>query len=136
MTILLDHLIVPSRNPVTAAQSLADILGVPWEQAVGHFTPVYLSGTLTLDFDKRDKFESHHYAFHVSETQFDDIFGRVQTAGIKYRSTPTGADDMELNPWLGGRNFYWTDDDGHIWEVLTVSYARQAPVGSSSDSTQ
>ena len=99
MTILLDHLIVPSRNPVTAALSLADILGVPLEQAVGHFTPEYLSGTLTLD--KRDKFESHHYAFHVSETQFDDIFGRVQAAGIKYRSTPTGADDMELNPRLG-----------------------------------
>ena len=47
MTILFDHLIVPSRKPVTSAQSLADILGVPWEQAVGHFTPVYLNGTLT-----------------------------------------------------------------------------------------
>jgi hypothetical protein len=33
---------------------------------------------------------------------------------------------------MGGRNFYWNDSDGHIWEVLTVSYARQhpeAPVG-------
>jgi hypothetical protein len=38
---------------------------------------------------------------------------------------PLGPDDQQLNTRLGGRNFYWTDKDGHIWEVLTVSYARQ-----------
>ena len=133
MAILLDHLIVPSRDPVASARSLATLLGTPWEAARGHFTPVYANETLTLDFAEREQFDSHHYFFHVSEVEFDHIFTRVQAAGIKYRSSPRGPEDLALNTRLGGRNFYWTDDDGHIWEVLTVSYARQqsgAPVGS------
>jgi catechol 2,3-dioxygenase-like lactoylglutathione lyase family enzyme len=125
MAILLDHLIVPSHNPVDGAESLATILGVPWEPQVGHFTPVYVNESLTLDFDLRDQFASHHYCFHVSEEEFDGILARVQAAGIKHRSTPRGDDDLQINTRLGGRNFYWTDRDGHNWEVLTVSYARQ-----------
>jgi len=124
MAILLDHLIVPSCHPVAAAQSLAGILGVAWEAERGHFTPVYVNTTLTLDFAQRESFDSHHYCFQVSDAEFDDIFARVRAAGIPYRSTPRGADDLQLNTRLGGRNFYWTDSDGHIWEVLTVSYAR------------
>ena len=125
MAILLDHLIVPSHDPVASAQSLASILGVPWETERGHFTPVYVNETLTLDFAERPQFNSHHYCFHVSDAEFDGIFARVQAAGIIHRSTPRGPDDQQLNTRLGGRNFYWTDNDGHIWEVLTVSYARQ-----------
>jgi hypothetical protein len=125
MAILLDHLIVPSHNPVSSAESLATILSVPWETQVGHFTPVYVNESLTLDFDQREQFASHHYCFHVSDEEFDGIFERVQAAGIKHRSTPRGDDDLQINTRLGGRNFYWTDSDGHNWEVLTVSYARQ-----------
>jgi catechol 2,3-dioxygenase-like lactoylglutathione lyase family enzyme len=127
MAILLDHLIVPSRNPVSAAQGLASILDVPWEAERGHFTPVYVNATLTLDFAQRQEFNSHHYCFHVSDEEFDGIFARVQAANIVYRSTPRGPDDLQLNRRMGGRNFYWTDSDGHIWEVLTVSYARPQP---------
>jgi catechol 2,3-dioxygenase-like lactoylglutathione lyase family enzyme len=133
MAILLDHLIVPSRHPAAAARSLATLLGTPWEEARGHFTPVYVNDTLTLDFAEREQFASHHYCFHVSEEEFDQILARVQAAGIKYRSSPRGPDDMSLNTRMGGRNFYWTDNDGHIWEVLTRSYARRessVPVGS------
>ena len=125
MTILLDHLIVPSHNPVASAKSLAGLLDVPWEAEGGHFTPVYVNDTLTLDFAERGSFASHHYCFHVTDDAFDGIFDRVRAAGITYRSTPLGSDDLQLNTRLGGRNFYWTDSDGHIWEVLTVSYARQ-----------
>jgi catechol 2,3-dioxygenase-like lactoylglutathione lyase family enzyme len=125
MAILLDHLIVPSHNPVASAQFLADLLGVPWEAERGHFTPVYVNADLTLDFAQREQFDWHHYCFHVSEAEFDSIFARVGAAGITYRSTPLGDHDMQINTRLGGRNFYWNDSDGHIWEVLTVSYARQ-----------
>ena len=127
MAILLDHLIVPSRNPVPSAQSLAGILGVPWEAERGHFTPVYVNAPLTIDFAQREQFASHHYCFNVSDEEFDGIFVRVLAAGITYRSTPQGPDALQLNTRLGGRNFYWNDSDGHIWEVLTVSYARQHP---------
>ena len=125
MAILLDHVIVPSRSPIASAEAFAGILGVAWEAKVGHFTPVYVNETLTLDFEEAERFESHHFCFHVSDEEFDGIFARVRKSGVTYRSTPLGPDDLKLNTRMGGRNFYWNDEDGHIWEVLTVSYARQ-----------
>ena len=124
MTIRLDHLIVPSHNPVEGAKVLAGLLGVPWEESRGPFTPVYANETLTLDFAEREQFESHHYCFQVSADEFDAIFGRIRAARIKYRSRPRGEDDMQINPRLGGKNLYWEDADRHLWEILTVSYAR------------
>jgi catechol 2,3-dioxygenase-like lactoylglutathione lyase family enzyme len=129
MAIRLDHLIVPSRNPVASAKLLADLLRVPWEESRGSFTPVHVNDTLTLDFADREGFASHHYCFHVGDADFDAIFGRIREGGIKYRSRPRGDDDMQINTRLGGKNLYWTDADGHVWEILTVSYARdEAPV--------
>jgi hypothetical protein len=130
MTIRLDHLIVPSHDRVAAARSLAGLLAVPWadSEPQSSFTPVYVNETLTLDFADRDAFEGHHYCFHVSEADFDAIFGRIEAAAITYRSTPRGADDMQINRRLGGKNLYWQDADQHLWEILTVSYARpEAP---------
>ena len=60
----------------------------------------------------------------MTETDFDAIHGRIQAAGIPYRSTPLGETDMRINRRLGGKDLYWNDADGHIWEILTVSYAR------------
>ena len=125
MAIALDHLIVPAHDPVASAKFLAELLGVPWEAVRGHFTPVYVNETLTLDFAARDKFDSHHYCFRVSDAEFDDIFGRITATGIRYRSQPNGPTDMQINTRLGGRNVYLTDANQHIWEILTVSYARQ-----------
>ena len=124
MAIRLDHVIVPSHNQMEGAKFLAGLLDVPWREAHGHFTPVYVNDTLTLDFDTREKFESHHFCFHVSDSDFDAIFGRIQASGITYRSTPRGENDKRINTRLGGKNVYWDDADGHIWEILTVSYAR------------
>lgn len=127
MAITLDHVIVPSRNRVAGAKFLADLLQVPWQQAhgsQGQFTPVYVNETLTLDFADRERFESHHFCFRVSDGEFDAIFDRIKTAGIRYRSRPRGENDMQINTRLGGKNLYWEDADGHLWEILTVSYAR------------
>jgi catechol 2,3-dioxygenase-like lactoylglutathione lyase family enzyme len=124
MAIALDHLIVPSRDRLASARALAGLLGVPWAPAQGTFTPVYVTDSLTLDFASRDQFESHHYCFRVTDAEFDQIFGRLQAAGIPYRSHPRGEDDMQINTRLGGKNVYWADADGHLWEILTVSYAR------------
>jgi catechol 2,3-dioxygenase-like lactoylglutathione lyase family enzyme len=123
MPIVIDHLIVPAHDPVASAELLAHLLGVAWETG-GHFTPVYVNDTLTLDFAKRDKFDSHHYCFRVGDAEFDAVFGRLKAAGIAYRSQPNGPDDGQINTRLGGRNIYWNDANGHVWEILTVSYAR------------
>jgi catechol 2,3-dioxygenase-like lactoylglutathione lyase family enzyme len=124
MAIALDHLIVPAHDPVASAEMLARLLGVPWEQERGSFTPVHVNDGLTLDFARREGFEGHHYCFRVTEAEFDAIFGRVTAAHLIYRSRPHGPDDMQINTRMGGRNIYWNDANGHVWEILTVSYAR------------
>jgi len=128
MAIRLDHVIVPSHDRVAGARALAELLNVPWEVSRGDFSPVYVNDTLTLDFANREEFERHHLCFHVSDEEFDGIFGRIEAAGITYRSSPHGEDDMLINRRLGGKNLYWKDADGHLWEMLTVSYAQaEAP---------
>jgi len=124
MAIRLDHIIVPSHDRVEAAKLLAGLLDVPWEAPRGDFAPVYVNETLTLDFAERPQFESHHICFHVEDAEFDAILARIRAAKITYRSRPHGDDDMKINTRLGGKNLYWKDADGHLWEILTVSYAR------------
>ena len=124
MTIQLDHLIVPARDPIASAQCLAGLLGVPWQASQGHFTPVYVNDGTTLDFARREPVEALHVCFRIGDAEFDAIFARLERAGIPYRSQPRGENDMTINTRLGGKNVYWEDADGHLWEILTVSYAR------------
>jgi len=127
MSVHLDHLMVPSRNKVASAKLLAELLGVPWSPTgVGPFVPVYVNDGLTLDFDEwAEPLPSIHYCFRVDERDFDAILERIAAAGIPYRSNVHGAVDRRVGTYGGGRNVYWNEPDGHQWEMLTVSYARQ-----------
>lgn len=127
MTIQLDHTIVPSRHKSASAQRLAELLGVPWgKAAAGPFAAVYVNDGLTLDFiDTDGDFPVYHFCFRVSQDEFDAILGRIRAAGIPYRSTVRGPVDMQVDTQFGGSGIYWNDPDGHQWEMLTVSYARQ-----------
>jgi catechol 2,3-dioxygenase-like lactoylglutathione lyase family enzyme len=124
----LDHQIVPARDRVAAAQRLADVLGVPWaaQASAGPFSAVYVSESLTLDFDTHaGPLPVLHYAFRVGDAAFDAIVSRLHALGIAYRSTPHGPVDRQINTLHGGRIVYWSEPDGHVWEALTQSYARQ-----------
>jgi hypothetical protein len=127
MPIALDHLMVPSRDRVASAKQLGELLGVPWSATgVGPFAPVYVSDGFTIDFDTwSEPFPRIHYCFRVSEDEFDSILGRIRAAGIAYRSDVHGPGDNEINTRHGGRIVYWNEPDGHYWEMLTQSYARQ-----------
>ena len=128
MSIHLDHLIVPSKNRVAAAKLLAQLLGVPWSEqgSVGPFSPVYVNSGLTLDFDQwTEAIPKQHYCFRVEQDKFDAILSRIKTAGISYRSLPHGPDDHTVNPAFGGNLVYWSEPDGHVWELLTDSYERR-----------
>ncbi|MCY1163251.1 VOC family protein [Polaromonas sp.] len=126
MTIHLDHTIVPSRHKVASAKLLAELLGVPWSATgIGPFAPVFVNEGLTLDFmDTDEGFPVYHFCFRVSQQEFDAILARIQAAGISYRSTVRGPDDMRVSDFMGGSGIYWNQPDGHQWEMLTVSYAR------------
>jgi catechol 2,3-dioxygenase-like lactoylglutathione lyase family enzyme len=127
MAIELDHTIVPTRNKLASAALLAELLGVPWAPTgPGPFAPVYVNAGLTLDFiDTDEDFPVYHFCFRVSEAEFDAILARLQARGIAYRSSVRGPQDMQVNTDYGGRMLYWNVPDGHQWEMLTVSYARQ-----------
>jgi hypothetical protein len=132
LRIELDHQIVPARNRQAASQRLADVLGVPWspQAAAGPFSAVYVSDGLTLDFDTHDAQHGAlpvlHYCFRVDNATFDAIVSRLHALGIVSRSTPHGLADGRINTEHGGRIVYWSEPDGHVWEALTVSYARRA----------
>jgi len=129
VSIELDHTIVPSHTKVASAKLLAELLGVPWaESGPGPFSPVYVNGGLTLDFIETDEpFPIYHFCFRVSDAEFDAILARITAAGIQYRSSVRGPMDMKINTGYGGRMLYWNEPDGHQWEMLTVSYARESP---------
>ena len=122
MAIELNHTIVPARDKVASAKFFARLFGLSFdENAVGYFAPVRVNQTLTLDYDDDvDRFDVHHYAFKVSEAEFDTIFGRIQTEGLPYGSEPHALGDRALNHRGGGRGVYFRDPNGHILELLTV----------------
>jgi catechol 2,3-dioxygenase-like lactoylglutathione lyase family enzyme len=127
MTVHLDHIMVPARDKLASAKLLAGLLDVPWsETGTGPFAPVFLNDGLTLDFDEwSEPFPLIHYCFRVSQGEFDAILARIKAAGIAYRSNVHGPVDSRVDTEHGGSIVYWNEPDGHQWEMLTVSYARQ-----------
>jgi catechol 2,3-dioxygenase-like lactoylglutathione lyase family enzyme len=119
MSITLNHTIVPAHDKENSARWFAEIFGLEYGGLQGHFAPVQVNETLTLDFDNADGFKSHHYAFHVSEEEFDAILGRVQHGGHAFGSEPFAQDNGEINRRRGGRGVYFRDTNGHSWELLT-----------------
>lgn len=130
MTIRLDHTIVPAKDKTASATFFAEIFGLSVKPG-GYFTQVQINESLTFDFadtpeawggpgfDPRTG-NSHHYAFHVSDAEFDGIFGRVKARGIAYGSGPDHHTDGKLYTRRGGRGFYFEDPYGHLLEVMTV----------------
>ena len=119
MTFKIDHTIVPSHDKEEAAKFIGRMFGFEYTGSTGHFAPVQVSDSITLDFDNRENFESHHYAFYVSDEDFDGTLARIQAEGVTYGSLPGSQDDMQINTRRGGRGFYFRDKDGHSWELLT-----------------
>jgi catechol 2,3-dioxygenase-like lactoylglutathione lyase family enzyme len=119
MAIELNHTIVPARDPKTSAQFLADILGVSVDPPLSHFTPVTLANHVTLDYDQHDEFDAHHYAFQVSDEEFDAAFARIQQGGITHYADPACRQAGQIYRSGGRRGTYFRDPDGHLMEILT-----------------
>src|SRR5258705_13294427 len=90
MSVQLNHTIVAARDKKAAAEFLATILGLAVGAPFGPFLGVETGNGVTLDFvdSQADRIEPQHYAFLVSEEEFDAIFGRIQQAGIAYYADP------------------------------------------------
>jgi catechol 2,3-dioxygenase-like lactoylglutathione lyase family enzyme len=119
MSITFNHTIVPARDKEASAHFFARIFGLSYDGPMSHFAPVRVNAELTLDFDNAESFEHHHYAFHVSDEEFDHIFERIQAAGIPWGSDPRNMENRQLNARKGGRGVYFRDPNGHVLELLT-----------------
>ncbi len=126
MGIELNHTIVPARDKEESARFYERMFGFKYEGPMGHFAPIKIpTQRLTLDFDNRESFNTQHYAFKVSEAEFDEIFGRIVDAGLVYGSEPSSPENMEINHWNGGRGVYFRDPSGHLLELLTRDYTAE-----------
>lgn len=114
---------MPARDKEASARFYEMMFGFEYVGPMGHFTPVRIpSQSLTLDFDQDEGFTPRHYAFKVSEAEFDAIFEKVVAAKLPYGSGPFAAEDMQINHWNGGRGVYFRDPSGHLLELLTRDY--------------
>jgi len=123
MSIELNHTIVAARDRLASATFLASILGLTAPRAFGPFMVVETANGVSLDFiDAGDDITSQHYAFLVSESDFDAIFGRIQAQALPYWADPARRRPGEINHNDGGRGVYFPDPDGHLLEIITRPY--------------
>ncbi|KYF54685.1 bleomycin resistance protein [Sorangium cellulosum] len=123
MSVQLNHTIVPARDKKTSATFLSEILGLAAPVPFGHFLAVQLDNGVTLDFvDSPNEFQPMHYAFLVSEAEFDAIFGRIRERKLQYWADPRAQHPGEINHNDGGRGVYFPDPDGHFLEIITRPY--------------
>ncbi len=123
MGVALNHTIVRVRDKEASARFLADILGLEPPTTYGPFTVVQLGNDVSLDYaDDHGEPHPQHYAFLVSEGEFDQIHGRIMERGLTYWADPGHRHPGQINTNDGGRGVYWDDPDGHVLEILTVPY--------------
>src|SRR5437660_11577680 len=119
MPITLNHTIVPSHDKEESAQFFARMFGLNYSGPAGHFAQVRVNGDLAFDWDNRERFESHHYAFVVSDSEVEEIFARLKAEGVTYGSGPTSPRDGENNHRRGARGTHIADLEETPVESMT-----------------
>src|SRR5688500_2716132 len=123
MPVQLNHTIVRARDPEASAAFLSEVLGMGPVVHHAPFFEIEVDNGVSLDFMQVDEdIVGQHYAFLVSEEDFDAIFGRIQERGLEYFADPHATQPGEINTHDGGRGLYWADPDGHWLEIITRPY--------------
>ena len=123
MSVELNHTIVQATDQEAAARFMADVFGLAEPQPFGPFLVVRTANGVSLDFmQSSGPVTPQHYAFLVSEPEFDAIFDRVKARGLSYWADPRGERPSEINHNDGGRGVYFSDPSGHFLEIITRPY--------------
>ena len=123
MTAQLNHTIVQARDKDTSARFLTELLGLSPPTPYGPFVVVELGNGVSLDYvTTDDAIAAQHYAFLVSEAEFDEIHARILERGLEFWADPFHRQPGRINTNDGGRGVYWDDPDGHRLEIITVPY--------------
>ncbi|RZU02966.1 VOC family protein [Rivibacter subsaxonicus] len=126
MGVQLNHTIIWCRDKQASAAFLTGLLGLPAAVPFGPMLVVRLDNDVSVDFYENDgEISLQHYAYLVSEAEFDAIFARIRERGLSYWADPAKLQAAEIYRLHGGRGVYFDDPDGHLLEVMTRPY----PVG-------
>jgi len=119
----LNHTIVWCSDKNRSSTFLTEILGRPEAKPFYHFLVVELDNGVSLDFyEKEGPVARQHYAFLITETDFDGVLGRIEAQGLSYWADPAQSQPGQFNRHDGGRGLYFEDPDGHLLEVITRPY--------------
>lgn len=129
MAIRLNHTIAAAHDKAASATFLTEILGLPAPLLVGPFAVIQVGDT-SLDYMNVEDYRSdangeivpQHYAFLVTEAEFDEIFGRIRRRQLPYWADPGRHEQDQINTWDGGRGVYFNDLNGHLLEIITRPY--------------
>ena len=122
MPISFNHTIVASRDKQQSAEFLAELFGLPSPKPFGPFMVVGLEHDASLDYadaPEGEEIRRQHYAFLVSEEDFDAIYGKIASRGLRHWADPGKNRPGEINHNHGGRGVYFPDPSGHAMEILT-----------------
>ncbi|SEM05099.1 VOC family protein [Streptacidiphilus jiangxiensis] len=129
MSVELNHTIVHARDNRESAAFLARVLGLEVGPEWGPFVPVATANGVTLDFATipAESIVMQHYAFLVSDEEFDAAFARIEAEGVPYWADPHLKQPGEINHHHGGRGVYFLDPSGHGLEIITRPYDAHLP---------
>jgi catechol 2,3-dioxygenase-like lactoylglutathione lyase family enzyme len=122
MGVELNHMIIPVHDKWASARFLAEIVGLEAGPEWSHFVQVRVSNGVTLDYRDTADFRPQHYAFLVSDAEFDAALARIRSAGITYFADFRRELPGEINRLYGGRGIYFDDPNGHLLELITRPY--------------
>jgi catechol 2,3-dioxygenase-like lactoylglutathione lyase family enzyme len=122
MAVELNHTIVHASDKQASATFLAEMLGLPEPTTYGPFLIVEPSNHVELAFLEVERVHPQHYAFLVSDDEFDQVHARILERGLDWWADPFKQQPGEWNTEDGGRGLYWEDPDGHMLEIITVPY--------------
>ena len=129
MAITFNHTIVAAKDREESANFFTELFGLPSAKKFGPFLAVELNHGVSLDYAQAGEGEEirpQHYAFLVSEDEFDAIYGRIRDRGMQHWADPRGSRPGEINHNDGGRGVYFQDPGGHYLEILTRPYGSGA----------
>jgi catechol 2,3-dioxygenase-like lactoylglutathione lyase family enzyme len=123
MAIHFNHTILSAHDSKASAIFLAEMLNLPAPRRWGPFQMVVTENGANLDYKDTDgEITAQHYAFLISEAEFDEIFGRIRDRKLSYWADPGRKQLGQINHHDGGRGVYFQDPNGHLLEIITRPY--------------